>query len=631
MQGEFFAANTNIASSLIREAIQNSLDARLKNGGLHEKTPVKIRIFFSGSESSLPWSRVKPFFNEAWGHYTAGNSGLSSCPEQNEPCKFFVIEDFNTTGLNGDIRQFISPINGEQNSFYSFFRAEGQSNKRHTDRGRWGVGKFVFPKASRIKTFFGLTVRDEDQKKYLVGQTILKSHRVNNVAYTPDGWYGGSVEIHYDENKTDSLHMPVDREEHRLLVDGFCEAFRIQRQTEPGLSIIVPFIDEDIDGKDIVKAVLNDYFWPILTGELFVSIELSDQMYNIERGSLEKFSEQFKDERTVEIKARIELAKWATEVRQDEFITIHSPRPTVPPKWTEELISSELQVQLRKKLEAEDRIAIRIPITIRERQKESKYNETYYNVFLQRHPDAKNGEPVFIREGLIIPDVRCKETHGTVALVIADEPVIADFLGNAENPAHTDWHANSENFKDRYIYGYQTLSFIKNTISSIINIIDESSSNEDRTLLLDFFSIPAPSEGPKRQCEIKTDNIGDESEKPIVPEIPTPLKPYKVSKVQGGFTISNGDKTISVPATLDIKVFYDRRGGKAKYSPHDFRLNKSPIETTGKNVKLLGVKDNLLKVEILEQDFRLTVKGFDIKRDLLVKPSIEQEIEDATT
>ena len=634
MQGEFFAANKDTASSLIREAIQNSLDAKPKHDtssltNEHENPPVKIRIYFSGEESALPWNDIKMFFDEAWEHYTADDNGMRNCPEQTEACKFVVIEDFNTTGLIGDVCEYIPPID-RKNPFYSFFRAEGQSNKSHTDRGRWGVGKFVFPKTSRIKTFFGLTIRDEDQKQFLVGQTILKSHRVKGNVFTPDGWFGWTKEVSLDGDGTDYLHMPIDEDHNQLIMDTFRKTFNIQRQKEPGLSIVVPFVDDDVKCDSLVKAVLNDYFWPILTGDLYVFVECNDSVYEIESGSLSEMCHKFEDEQAIEMRTQIELAKWATKLNEDEFFIINAPKATSWPKWNEELIDTEVQVQLRKKLEAEDKIAIRVPITIREKSEDGNGSETYFNVFFQRNPDAKSGAPVFIREGIIIPQIRCRKTPRIGSLVVADDPVIADFLGNAENPAHTDWHHNSENFKDKYYYGDSALRFVKNAVSHLIRIIDESSKQEDKTLLLDFFSIPAPSDGPKRQSKKQKDkDQGDTSEVP--PEIPQEKpKRYKVSKVQGGFTISKGDKPVSMPATIDVKVFYDRRGGKAKYNINDFRLDKRPIRTKLKGIKSIQTKGNRLIARITKEDFHLTVKGFDLKRDILVRASIvEQEAEDA--
>ncbi len=88
-----------------------------------------------------------------------------------EPCRFIAFEDSGTTGLTGDTDQY-HEIAGVRNPFYYFFRAEGQSNKLETGRGRWGLGKFVFPRSSRIRSFFGLTVRFDDKRRLLVGQSF---------------------------------------------------------------------------------------------------------------------------------------------------------------------------------------------------------------------------------------------------------------------------------------------------------------------------------------------------------------------------------------------------------------------------------------------------------------------------
>jgi len=144
-QGAFFAANKDIVSSLVRESIQNSLDARLPVSA----GPVRVRFFISDGNSELPWADARQFFDDARPHYAAGDSGLGDCPVENTPCRFLVIEDFNTTGLNGRIREYTQPDPATKNSFYSFLRAEGHSNKSHTDRGRWGIGKTVFFQASR--------------------------------------------------------------------------------------------------------------------------------------------------------------------------------------------------------------------------------------------------------------------------------------------------------------------------------------------------------------------------------------------------------------------------------------------------------------------------------------------------
>ncbi len=183
-QGEFFANDTELRA-FIREAIQNSLDA--KRPGF--RGPVAIRIYLSGQKGALPSENAKRYFRGGWDHFHAEGSGLRDVPQREDACSFIAYEDSGTTGLTGDVEQY-HEVEGVRNPFYYFFRAEGQSNKLETGRGRWGLGKFVFPRSSRLRSFFGLTVRHDDRRKLLVGQSILRSHHVDGKSYTPDGWFG---------------------------------------------------------------------------------------------------------------------------------------------------------------------------------------------------------------------------------------------------------------------------------------------------------------------------------------------------------------------------------------------------------------------------------------------------------
>ncbi|MDG2130129.1 MAG: hypothetical protein P8K08_19175 [Fuerstiella sp.] len=103
--------------------------------------------------------------------------------------------------------------------FTIFFSAEGQSDKSETDRGRWEMGKFVFPRSSRIRSFFAVTVRHDDNQRLLVGQSILRSHSLRGNSYTPDGWFGlkaGRTDIQQPAEFDRFLKRPV--KQHQLLL-----------------------------------------------------------------------------------------------------------------------------------------------------------------------------------------------------------------------------------------------------------------------------------------------------------------------------------------------------------------------------------------------------------------------------
>src|SRR5207248_10145851 len=116
------------------------------------------------------------------------------------------------------------------NPLYYFCRTEGRSGKGAEDRGRWGIGKYGFPRSSRINAFFALTVRCDDTKRLMMGQAVLKPHVVGNRYYAPDGDYG--------EEGSDGLVMPTSN---AGFLDRLCRDFSISRRNKPGLSVVVPW------------------------------------------------------------------------------------------------------------------------------------------------------------------------------------------------------------------------------------------------------------------------------------------------------------------------------------------------------------------------------------------------------
>lgn len=262
MQASFFT-NASIdedAQALIRELIQNSLDAKV---GTISDQPIRIRLSIGTHEPESGIMR-QYISDDAWQHFNATDNGLESPPRQSDPCRFLVYEDFNTCGLVGDEK-----VNEEKpgNSFYYFMRAEGQSGKQDGVRGRHGIGKYVVPKTSGIRMFIAATIRNSDQRCLIAGQSVLKSHHVGDVAYTPDAWWGVFDE---DETGDDYLPMPVENES---LFSKIVEDFGLSRsRTDSGLSLIMPYVQDDISVTTLSKYVVNEYFWPILNGHLLVEI-----------------------------------------------------------------------------------------------------------------------------------------------------------------------------------------------------------------------------------------------------------------------------------------------------------------------------------------------------------------------
>lgn len=214
-----------------------------------------MRFFVSGASGALSAGRASTWLGDAWQHLTAPESGPRGLPPQPASCPYLLMEDFGTKGLEGDPAAEDLQPGEEKNHFYAFFRAEGVSESTG-GRGTWGVGKTVFARSSRINTFFGLTVRRQDVLPLLMGQAILRFHRLGETKFAPDGMFGVI--------QPDSQFVcPV---ENLGRIEEFRRDFRVSRQDEAGLSVIVPYCLEEITEDTIVQAVGREYFSPILTG-----------------------------------------------------------------------------------------------------------------------------------------------------------------------------------------------------------------------------------------------------------------------------------------------------------------------------------------------------------------------------
>lgn len=609
IHGEYFAneAISDSAEALVRESIQNTLDARA-NG----QTP-EVRIYLSCLKSLS--REVNTFLEELWPHIHAGGNGLREPPQQTGDLHYLVYEDFGTTGLEGDPAQWRKEK--DKNHFFNFFRAEGHSDKSETDRGRWGVGKTVFPRSSRASTFWALTVRASDGKRLLMGRAILKSHKVKGQDYSPDGYFGVLG--------NDGLVLPVDDGQ---VLDSFCQLFNLQRKSEPGLSVVIPWYHpNDLRFDAIVRAVIRGYFWPIMKGELKVDIKDSERSNMLDRETLEQVLEQDQQLKK-DLGPVIKLAQWANGSAMQAIKELNRPSEKGALRWTADLIPEEVAVEIRTRLQTGEMIAVRVPMPVREKKKSVEWS--FFDMFLVRDGTEGRGRPVFVREGIIIPDVRCRTTRGVRALVVVEDKPLATMLGDAENPSHTQWQKECSNYKGKYLFGPSNIEFVSNAVAEIVRLVTETEKEADPAVLIDLFSLPAE---PNKPGAVKAKAKKPKQEKGKGPPEKMDLlepkpRPFTIERIAGGFRIRSGHEKARTPATLEVHVAYDVRLGNPlkKYHKADFDLESNFItleELHG--IEVVERKDNKLVLKVLENDFRLSVKGFDSNRDLYVKVLAREE------
>ena len=550
-----------------------------------------------------------------------------------------VFEDFGTSGLTGDPAQWWPDEHGQPNPFFNYFRAEGISDKTEGSRGRHGVGRLVFMFASRVRSIFGLTRRSNGgrSEELLMGTSVLRNHWFQQKPYLPDGWFG------VRDEEDPRLTLPVSGDEE--FVSKFKSDFRLSRNEENGLSVIVPWLSADVTVNEILNAVLAGYFYPILRGKLTVEVvSESDEVQVIDGSTIDSIVESQPPETAAHIKPIIALAKACLAV--PESIELKAPPGTGAPKWDPSNITEQALQKIHDELEVSKVVALRVPMRIRTKGDEPV--PCLFEVFVQRDAGISDGQILFVREGIIITDVRPRRTSGIRALVVVDEGPLATFLGDAENPSHTQWQA--ELVRDKYTFHRASIDYIVQSVPSILSLIGQQQKKPDTSLLIDLFSLPAE-DGVKTKQKKQKRKEGGEIE-PEELDIPKTLKRYVIEKRAHGFVVRRGDNGATRPPELSIKAAYGVRRGSpfAKYNPADFRLGLGGVECTPMGCEIVDFEDNWMLVRVDDDDFEVAVTGFDTShRDLHVEVKIKgedaeagtqqdapqqaqaQEVEDATT
>ena len=606
-QGEFFANDTELRA-FVREAVQNSMDAR-RAGNLG---PVSVRIFVSGSKSALSIDASKRYFKGGWDHFHAEGSGLRDSPGRDDNCCFITYEDSGTTGLTGDVHQY-HEVAGVRNPFYYFFRAEGQSNKTESGRGRWGLGKFVFPRCSRIRSFFGVTVRHDDRQRLLVGQSILRSHNIDDKSFTPDGWFG-------EKPEKDAAATPVDDPD---FIQQFAQDFCLERGHDPGLSIVVPFCDERWTPAAVVDAIVQDYFYPILKDDLVVTVEDADTQTVLNAQSLATVVSESADAIRDVIQPLLNLTQWALHRTDEKSLIVLNSFMGKATKWNRKSIDDRLFEGMRRTLSEAGRIAVRIPAIVQYKNGLSK--RTQFDAYIERAEGSAQKRPMFIRDGIVISDVRSRLMRDVYAIVAIDDAPLTGFLGDAENPAHTEWSEETSHFKGKYVNGAATLRFIRNAVSDLCQMLAEAADDDDPELLLDVFSVGTGKDqrGISVQFSSMTNKGGEAAidRLKVLNTKPRKHKSFRLSSRQGGFRVGSLSDVVEPRRPVEVLIAYDRRGGNPlkKYSNSDFQLDQNPICIEAKNAITEIRGANHLVIYPLADEFSVVVTGFDFNRDLFLQ------------
>jgi len=596
---EFFRI-TSPGEAVVREFIQNSLDSR------RNQDPVKIKI----SLNAIHGREINNFLDdELKKHLNA--CGLIEGGESPEDISYILLEDFNTTGLDGSY----NPDAGKGN-FYNFWWREGISEKRGHRAGRWGLGKTTFYIASKIRTLWGLTVRD-DGKILLMGKALLRTHSLDGIRYYYFGYF------------SQDNFMPVEGDS---ILTEFRKNFRISRNNnETGLSVVIPLLVDEINFNSVKKGVIQHYYYPILEGTLRVEIldNITNRREELDSGNLiEKASDiDWRDTEWegIDIRKILGFIKDSLNI-QPIRLQIHDP---ANPEISQESFGGQIKI-IKENFLRGNSLRFEVPVPIR--KTDGTEQESSVSILLKRFPEFRKPFEAYIRSGILISEIKMLGNRPVAGLLIANDTAVCEFLGDCETPAHTNWNERTEGFAEKYRNAARILRFIKKSMLQVVSILDEPPRERQVDFLKDIFSVPVGPEEREEDEEREEEEREEDKEKeeeedstkpPDIPnEVERKTPKFVVFRIQGGFRVTlNPERTgLSFPFQATVKMAYDTRRGNpfSQYNSFDFDVASDSITIKTCDCNVIERKDNILKVEITGRNFEISVTGFDPRRDLVI-------------
>ncbi len=236
-------------NGLVRENIQNSLDAKLEI--IQGPVIVKIKIGMMNKIDIPGLENIVERINCLTGgnDYTRGTIKHMKQFIEIQDIPYVSFEDENTKGLSQENWDYYAYQKG------AHFR-ESDNEKESIRGGSHGVGKIASNSASDLHMMFFANC-DESNNKQLGGTVQLIEHKYNGSAYRSTGYFT-------DEKKESNKDKFVP------YINNYGKIF--EKNTR-GLKIVIPFLKEQFNNeKMFINAVCDNFFIAIMKEKLIVYV-----------------------------------------------------------------------------------------------------------------------------------------------------------------------------------------------------------------------------------------------------------------------------------------------------------------------------------------------------------------------
>ena len=593
---------------LVRETLQNPLDARSSDS--------VVRVEYKLVNADLISSEfARSIFSDDWmKHFKAGE--LFGAEQRPTSMKFLVIEDFGTTGLEGEYTD--SSVEGTTENWNAFWFREGEGAKTTRSNGGAGQGKITLYLASRLRTVFALTKRRSDDVELLFGCCRFK----RNYKLPGDSRRWAKEARWGSTDDPNVLATPIDT---TSVLDGMKAELTLARGAKPGTTFMVPMPNDEVTENALRNAVVNEFFFAINRGRLEV-----------------KIGEVTLDANSVSIVADSMGADCRVPKGYRDFLAATAKKTTEPPttiaaeSWTrqaklapEAFEETDLS-SLQAKFGNSQLVSVDFPLPVKKKNPKETTVATF-RVFLQQDINAEQSHELFVRQDLGIDGEKRLKAARTIAPVMAltfiQDPKLSDLLVAAEEPTHRNWNAKRPKVVAQYISPDLALNAVRNAALRLVQLISPDGAKDESALAI-YFADPA-SNPTKRKGGTGTEPKANPGEPSFPIDIPTAKpKPVSVKLLADGFGIfARPAEGITFPLACELTLAYATAVGNPfkLWDAADFWITdekKYPREESG--ISDLSVDLNFMKFCLNGEQSFLKITGFDENRQLEIRVKYEE-------
>ena len=578
----FDRADFPYSEAFVREALQNSLDARLASASA-------VRVHFTFHST-----RLQPLLSVLQDVISYRKKISLPIPQtwSTGEISWLVVQDFHATGLSGN-------LNKRTSDYWNYWLNFGQSNKDGSGRGGRGIGRVTFLIASSIQTVIGYTRRRSDHRTPICGMTVLRPVEDHDKFLSSHAYLASS-----ERKSIYNLHN--SQEFNRAVIKGFQFADYTEK-SDTGLALAIPYPHEKLNKDRILAAAIEHFSPTIMENKLVLDIE--DTRLNREtiRSVSNDIYDCFRDASIKRDPMRfLGLIRHAQKQHESHYtFRLPNTHSKIP-----DLKHDPATTKVKRRLNSNSHCVLDLYLPLKH---EGEVRTTKVRAVIANTPDGALPIDCFFRNGMRLPKVKAPDAGDLDLLLFVEDELLATYLNLCEGKAHLDLSRSKEitqklrsNSFGPPVYGLRDI--IKSLPKDLRQLFCDDASQPDARVFETFFSLPAPPKKPPV-----------DSGKPDLPDSPptSQIKPVKISIFKkDGFRIKAVKAYSKWPVDLSLTIAYADGTRRPKWNVADFDLTK--LTKGWEGCDKLVIQDNEIICRHCESQFRLEIRGFDPKRELSI-------------